>query len=115
MGNVELNQGGITYSSGDFTVPSAGVYLIFYTINWADNTTGTRNSNFIINNSLSVRRARVNFGGGANGGQGLWINASDVVSLSANDAVKLIVWQDSGGILNCCTDSLCRIGVVKLF
>jgi len=86
---------------------------MFYTINWEDNTTGTRNSNFVINNNYSITRARVNFGGGASAGQGIWISASDVCSLSANDTVKLVVWQDSGGVLGIMSDTNCRIGIVK--
>ena len=112
---VEKYQGGITYASGVFTVPSTGVYLIFYTISWDDNTTGTRNSNYYINNSGSSRRARINFGGAANAGQGMNVNASDICALTASDTLRVVVWQNCGASLGCIVDDACRIGVVRIF
>ena len=114
-GTTELDQGNITYASGVFTVPSTGVYLIHYIIDIADNTTGTRNSNFYINNNSANKRARTNIGAAASGGQGITVSAGDICYLTANDNIRLIVWQSSGGSLNYTSDGSARICIARLF
>jgi len=116
LSTVELNQGNIGFLNGVFTVPSSGKYFIFYCIDWADNKTNTRNSNFLINNNTSLRRARVNIGGVATGNSGLYVAASDICVLSAGDTVQLSVMQNSGGNLSCITDATSdRMGIAQLF
>ncbi len=116
-GTTEIDQGSITYASGVFTVPSTGVYLLFYFIDITQNSVGLRGSGFWINNTTTARRARTELAASAGPPSNpMYVNGADVSSLTANDTVRLKVYQDSGGNLDYnASTALDRIGVVRLY
>ena len=103
---------GVTSTSGEFSVPTAGLYLFIGSGTWAGNATGRRILGFGQNNSnpgtASVARAMNSTPGNAN----TWQMQTFVMAyLSATDTMALWAYQDSGGSLNL---NNCSVGIVRL-
>jgi hypothetical protein len=78
--------------------PIAGVYQICAAISWASNATGLRYAYFQLNGTTYTTLAKKDQNGG--GGIDDYMSWCGQYSLAANDFVKLVVFQNSGGSLN---------------
>jgi len=90
-----VSRTGISYSSGDFTVTYAGMYVISYWALFGSSTVGRRLVSVYVNGSSVVgdnRSAAVNGAGNVNIATNQYLAAGDVVSFYA--------LQNSGGAIN---------------
>lgn len=95
-------------NTGRATIRTAGVFLFVMTNEWADNTTGRRACESILNGS--TRTAFTDFGSpGAVGGQAKF-QLVHTRYYAVNDYLEQQVYQNSGGNL----DVLCTVGAYWL-
>ena len=77
------------------TCPVAGRYLIWYTGQWTDNTTGARMVRVVLNAGGDFLKMFLD-----KDGDGRWIaSTSGVFNLALNDYIELSVYQSSGAAL----------------
>jgi len=91
-----VNIGNITFNTGVFTVPSTGIYMVMINDVWANSAVGQRQSFFIVNNSDTNRYASVIMTPLAGVVE---YNHSWCIALSANDNIRVNLYQNSGGNL----------------
>lgn len=91
---VDVQQGGITYSGGIYTVPRAGVYSVNARCGWLANATGVR---FLYIKKGSSYLARFATAGAA---QAHGSVGSLAVLCAQGDTISVEVYQTSGGALN---------------
>ena len=93
-GNVDINVGSCyNNTTGKFTAPVAGAYLVMYTIliNAGSSTAVDYRLSLSINNAQTMTGSSLK-------PSGLWpsVYISNIVYLNANDTVKARFWNDSG-------------------
>jgi hypothetical protein len=94
-GNVDINVGSCYNSTtGKFTAPVAGAYLVMYTI--LISSASANNIDYRL--SLSINNAQTMTGSVAKTVNGTYpsLYISNIVYLNANDMVKARFWNDSG-------------------
>jgi hypothetical protein len=94
------------------TATTAGKYFIFVQINWATNSTGRRKVYLEVNGSTIIAM-HIQVG---TVGYETFQNLATHYNLAAGDYVKTKVYQDSGGALNCESNSpfTLEFGMVKV-
>lgn len=90
-------------ATGVFTIKESGTYILRTMCVWANNATGTRTIRY--DNSANVNysyssQTRTASSLDSGGGDRIQENAY-VYAFTAGDTVKLVIYQDSGGALNC--------------
>jgi len=89
--------GGVTYSSGRFTVPRAGLYLVTASVSIQANTSGQRLAHFMVNATLTPRWGYCCVAPSLANGTGL--STSTILNLAASNTVSINVLQGSGTTL----------------
>lgn len=99
FGTPPLNIGFEEYAVGDLTIASFGVYLITYSVSFAESPTGDR----IVYINAGSNGIGYQFIHGRNTGLGTknFLSGSGMATLNFPDVVSLFVAQDSGGNLSC--------------
>jgi hypothetical protein len=88
-------RGGITHSSGEFTLPFSGTYLVSLRVAFATNTTGRRLESIELNgNAILVDNKTAPSSGAAQA------TISGIVYASATDVIQTNALQNSGGSLD---------------
>lgn len=91
------NNDGVTYSSGDISIKTAGLYLVTGELSFAANSTGRRICELYLN---GVGTGWIVHISAAGGGGPTNVSFSKMMRFAVNDTLNQQVYQDSGGSLN---------------
>lgn len=82
------------------TIPTGkgGKYQINYNVNWDANATGSRQAIVYLNNTTVISLVETD---NAGAGRGVGLSGSLIYSLAAADYIQVLVFQNSGGALDC--------------
>jgi hypothetical protein len=82
------------------TIPAgkAGKYQINYNVNWDANATGSRQAIVYLNNATVISLVETD---NAGAGRGIGLSGSLIYSLAEADYIQVLVFQNSGGALDC--------------
>jgi hypothetical protein len=82
------------------TIPAGkgGKYQINYNVNWDANATGSRQAIVYLNNTTVISLVETD---NAGAGRGVGLSGSLIYSLAAADYIQVLVFQNSGGALDC--------------
>jgi hypothetical protein len=82
------------------TIPAgkAGKYQINYNVNWDANGTGSRQAIVYLNNATVISLVETDNAGAS---RGIGIGGSLIYSLAEADYIQVLVFQNSGGALDC--------------
>jgi hypothetical protein len=101
---------GITHSSGVYTTPAAGLYVMFASVGWEANGVGLRGIRIL--RGVGAQAGCIQ---GADNTAGQTVSVAYAFSTPGGDTWSVQVYQTSGGALNTASDTtLNRISIVKV-